>query len=253
MFDNSSLISIITPCCNSAKYISQTIESVLVQTYQNWEMLIVDDCSTDGSDKIVKQYCNSDTRIKYYGIESPSGSPTKPRNIGIENAQGRYIAFLDSDDIWLPSKLENQMKYFDYEKVAIVFSYYEKMSENGIRKGRIIISPNLVTYKELLHGDCIGFSTAIYDTVKVGKFYFQFIGAEDYAYWLSILRSGYIARNTNTVEVLYRVRDNSISTNKLKASKWTWSIYRKFLHFNFLKSIYYFCFYLIRALRKYYK
>jgi glycosyltransferase involved in cell wall biosynthesis len=252
MFDNNSLISIITPCYNSAKYISQTIESVLAQTFQNWEMLIIDDCSIDGSDEIINQYCNNDTRIKYYRTESPSGSPTIPRNIGIKNAQGRYIAFLDSDDMWLPTKLENQIQQFDNDNIVIVFSYYEKINESGIRKNRIVTSPSSVAYKDLLKGNCIGFLTAMYDTVKVGKIYFNSIGHEDYVYWLSILRSGYIACNTNTVEALYCVRDNSISKNKLKASKWTWYIYRKFLHFNFFKSFYYYCFYFLRALRKYF-
>jgi glycosyltransferase involved in cell wall biosynthesis len=226
---------------------------VLAQTYKEFEILIIDDCSTDGSNEIIKKYCNIDIRIKYYKTEYPSDSPTTPRNIGIINAHGRYIAFLDSDDIWLPSKLENQIKLFNDEKVAIVFSYYEKIYETGERKNRIITSPNIVSFNQLLKSNYIGCLTAIYDTKKVGKCYFKLIGHEDYFYWLLMLQNGYIACNTNTVEALYRVRNNSISRNKIQSSRWTWNIYRKHLKLGLIQSIYYYFFYLLNAILKYIK
>jgi len=250
---DEQLVSIITSCFNSEKYISQAIESVLAQTYQHWEMLIVDDCSVDNSVLIINRYLEKDKRIKLFVNGKNSKSPVEPRNIGIKNARGRYIAFLDSDDIWLPTKLENQMKKFTEDNIAIVFSYYEKISEKGKRKNRIIFSPHIVIYKELLKGDCIGFSTAIYDNEKCRKKYFENIGAEDFAFWLSMLRSGFIAINTKTVEVLYRIRTGSLSSKKIKAAKWTWDIYRKVLDFSVFKSVFYFIFYMITATYKYLK
>ena len=144
------MISIITPCHNSQIFLGATIQSVLSQTYPNWELIIVDDCSTDNSVDIIQNYARKDDRIKYFRTDKSSGSPTLPRNIGIEHAKGRYIAFLDSDDAWLPDKLEKQVKLFDDERVAIVFSDYEKMSEEGERNNRVIKAPMKVSYKQLL-------------------------------------------------------------------------------------------------------
>jgi glycosyltransferase involved in cell wall biosynthesis len=249
----ADLVSIITPCFNAARYIVEGIQSVRAQTYLNWEMLIVDDCSTDNSISIISEYVKKDNRIKLYKTERQSGSPVLPRNIGIQNAQGRYIAFLDSDDVWLPKKLERQIKLFDSKDTAVVFSYYEKISEGGGRGNRIISSPDIVTYKRLLKGNCIGNLTAMYDTSKTGKIFFPSIGHEDYALWLDILRVGYIARNTKTVEALYRTRKNSVSTNKIIASRWMWNIYYQYLRFSFFKSLCYFIIYLAKATVKFLK
>jgi glycosyltransferase involved in cell wall biosynthesis len=244
------LVSIITPCYNCSAFIAQTIESVLAQTYQNWEMIIVDDCSTDDSREKICSYIKSANRIKLFKTIACSGSPVEPRNIGIQKAQGRYIAFLDSDDIWLPTKLENQIPFFKNIDIAIVFSYYEKIGHAGNRNNRIILSPGTVTYKKLLKGNCIGCLTSVFDTVKTGKLFFQKIGHEDYAFWLTILRRGYIAQNTNTIEALHRVRDSSLSSNKFIASKWTWNIYHDFLRLSWIESLYYFSFYFIKAIIK---
>ena len=219
------LVSIITPCYNAASFISQAIESVIAQTYPNWEMLIIDDCSTDNSAMIVRAYIEKDSRIRYFKTGYASGSPTKPRNLGIFEAKGKYIAFLDSDDIWFPNKLEMQLPLFR-EKIAIVYSYYEKMSEEGVCSGRIVRSADYHSYKSLLYGNEIGCLTAVIDTSKVGKCYFEEIGHEDYVYWLSILKKGYIAQNTKTVVAKYRIRKSSVSLNKLQAISWVWCIYR---------------------------
>jgi len=247
------LVSIITPCYNSSKFITQTLESVLAQTYKNWEMILIDDCSNDSTVDIINEFIQKDERIKFFSTNENSGSPVNPRNIGIEKAQGRYIAFLDSDDIWLSTKLENQVRLFTNNNVAIVFSFYEKISEDGTRKNRVVVSPNYVSYKQLLKGNCIGCLTAVYDVEKIGKKYFKYIGHEDYEYWLSMLRLGYIANNTNTVEALYRVRINSVSTDKLKSARWTWNIYNKILKLDLGQSIYYFYFYIMKSLGKYLK
>ncbi len=245
------IISIITPCFNSQSFISQSIQSVIQQTYDDWELLIIDDCSTDNSDLVINQFIKDNKSIKYFKTNKPSGSPILPRNIGIENAQGRYIAFLDSDDVWLPNKLERQLKLFEqYEDMAICFSNYEKMTEQGERNNRIIKAPSVTTYKQLLLGNVIGCLTAVYDTEKVGKVFFQNHSHEDYILWLDILKRGYIARNTNTVEALYRVRENSVSSNKLKTLSWQWDIYRNVEKIGLLRSSYYFLNYAYRAFKK---
>ena len=250
MVNRQSLISIITPNYNCASFIGQTIESVLSQTYKNWEMLIIDDCSTDNSIEIIEKYIKQDTRIKLFKTKFNSGSPIEPRNIGIQIAQGRFIAFLDSDDIWLSDKLEFQIPLFDDINVAIVYSNYEKMTDTGERKNRIIKAPKRLCYKQLLKSNYIGCLTAIYDVSKSGKVFFSKFRHEDYVLWLTILRFGYIAVNTNTLGALYRIRENSITSNKLIVLKWQWIIYRDFLKLSIVYSIYYFCFYAVNAFLK---
>ncbi|WP_195500772.1 glycosyltransferase family 2 protein [Bacteroides clarus] len=246
----TTLVSVIVPCYNAVPYIIEAIESVISQSYTDWEMLIIDDCSSDNSASIIQNYCAIDNRIKYYKTKESSGSPTLPRNIGIENAMGRYIAFLDSDDVWLPNKLEEQLKLFDKSKAAIAYSNYEKITESGEREQRIIKAPAEVSYKQLLLGNVIGCLTAIYDTDKTGKVYFSEHAHEDYIMWLSILKRGYIAKNTNTVTALYRVRNRSVSSNKLKAIFWQWSIYVNVEKTGYLKAVYYFVNYAYRAFLK---
>jgi glycosyltransferase involved in cell wall biosynthesis len=249
----NNLVSIITPNYNCGKFIAETIESVLSQTYQQWEMLIIDDCSTDKSLEIISSYLEKDNRIQLLSTDFCSGSPAKPRNIGIQKARGQYIAFLDSDDIWLPEKLKSQLRQFNDEKTAIVYSNFEKITENGVRNNRIITSPLYVTYKELLKSNCIQNVTAIYDVTKIGKIYFQQIHHEDYVLWLAILKKGYIARNAGIVGALYRVRNNSVSANKFTVLKWQWDIYHTVLKLPFHHTLYYFFFYLIKGTIKYFK
>jgi glycosyltransferase involved in cell wall biosynthesis len=247
------LVSIIVPCYNSAEYIAQTIESVLAQTYQDWEMIVIDDCSVDDSVKIVSSYQKKDDRINLYRTKACSGSPMEPRNMGIAKASGQYIAFLDSDDVWLPNKMENQIKLFNEKNIGLVYSNYEKISETGIRNLRIIKAPSTVTYRELLKSNCIGCLTAVYDSSRIGKVYFENFHHEDYVLWLTILRTGCIAKNTNTVEALYRVKNKSMSANKFIVLGWQWNIYRNFLKLSLFQSIFYFCFYVIKAISKYLK
>ena len=248
------LVSIITPCYNAAKYIGDTIESVLKQLYNKWEMIIVDDCSNDNTLEIVNKYQEKDTRIKVYKTNTPSGSPVLPRNIGLSKAQGNYIAFLDADDLWFPEKLQQQISLFNNNKVAIVFSDYEKMDNNGRLNNRIIHAPKSVDYKTLLKGDVIGTLTAIVDKDKIGSsIQFKNIGAEDYLFFLEILKKGYIAVNTETILARYRQSRKSLSSNKLLSASWNWNIYRNELRFSIVKSIYYFLHYSIKALIKYLK
>lgn len=248
-----NLISIITPCYNAGKYLSEAIESVISQTYTNWELLIVDDCSTDNSADIIKEYALKDSRIRYFKTDKPSGSPTMPRNIGIQNTKGRYISFLDADDVILPSKLETQVNCFVDEKTAIVFSNYEKMEHNGRRSGRIIKAPKVISYYKLLESGYVGVGTIMYDTQKTGFMQFQNVGQEDYVFALSILKKGYVAVNTNTIEALYRLVENSRSSNKIKVAKGQWNVLRNIEKLPFPTAFYYFCHYAIKGFLKYLK
>lgn len=246
----NKLVSIITPCYNSESFIVETIKSVISQTYTEWEMLIVDDCSTDNSAEIIKEYSAKDSRIKYLRTDRPSGSPVLPRNKAIEAAKGEFIAFLDSDDIWLPNKIKEQIDLFKSKDVAVVYSNYEKISEKGIKNHRYVIAPTEIDYKNLLKSNVIGNLTGVYDVSKVGKVYCQNIKHEDYVLWLSILKKGYIAKNTNTINALYRVRNNSVSSNKLKILSWQWNILRNVEKQNFLKALYYYSIYAVKAFNK---
>lgn len=244
------LVSVVMPVYNSGRFIDDAIRSVLAQTYQNWELLVVDDSSTDDSVPIVERFAQQDSRIRLYHNANRKGMPSAPRNEGVQLAKGRYIAFLDSDDCWLPTKLEEQVRLFEDEKTAIVYSNYEKMDEDGKRAKRIVKAPQTAGYKTLLKGNIIGNLTGIYDTKKVGKVPFQHIHHEDYAMWLSILKQGFIARNTQTVTAIYRVRKQSVSSKKLSVLTWQWYIYREVEHLGFFSSIYYYMNYAIRGFAK---
>ena len=244
------LVSVIMPVHNAEKYLDESIGSVLRQTYPHWELLIVDDCSTDKSPAIIAGYAVQDSRIRYYKTSSPSGSPCLPRNRGIKAAKGRFIAFLDSDDCWLPTKLEEQLPLFEKPDVGIVYSDYEKMSENGERNQRVVKAPSCANYRQLLLGNVIGCLTAVYDTAKVGKVYFENHSHEDYILWLSILKKGYVAQNSGKVSACYRVREHSVSSNKLKALSWQWDIYRNVEKIGLLKAVYCFTHYAYKAFRK---
>ncbi|MDN3671922.1 glycosyltransferase family 2 protein [Flavobacterium branchiarum] len=249
----SHKVSIITPLYNSESFIAETIQSVIAQTYNNWEMLIVDDCSTDNSKSIIEDFSKHDDRIKYFKTNSPSGSPTIPRNIGIEMASGRFIAFLDSDDLWNSDKLQLQIPLFNDEKVGIVFSDYEKINEEGQSDKRFIIAPNEVSYKDLLKGNVIACLTVIFDSEKLSKLYFTKQGHEDYVFWLSILKKGYIAKNVGHVLAKYRVRKSSVSSNKFKVIKWYYEIYRKNEKLSIPQTLYYLMIALSKSFFKYVK
>ena len=252
MQKNNPLISIIMPCHNGEKYISDAIKSVIAQTYQDWELLVIDDNSIDNSVNLIKSFIENDSRIKLLHNEKPTGFPATPRNLGIKQALGRYIAFLDCDDVWLPTKLEKQIKLFD-ESSSVIYSYYKKMDESGSINESIVKSPSEVAFKGLLNGNCIGNLTGIYDVEKVGKIYQKEKGHEDYIMWLEILQNGYMAKNTETVEAIYRESKKSTSGNKLKAFSWTWNIYRKELRLSFFESVYHFCIYAFKGVIKFIK
>ena len=249
---NNELVSIIMPVHNEERFLRSSLSSVLYQSYKNWELLVIDDCSTDSSSDIIKEFADQDPRIRVFRNNDPTKKiPAKPRNIGISNAKGRYIAFLDSDDQWLPSKLTHQLQVFENKKDAvIVFSNYKRMDVNGHVGRHVVKAPETTTYQQLLKSNVMGCLTVMYDTQKVGKQFCPLCGYDDYALWLSILRNGNKGYNSNTVEAIYRVKRRSVSSNILTDMGWQWHIYRHNEKLGFFPSAYYFVNYVIRAIKK---
>lgn len=243
------LVSIITPMYNAEKFIAKTIESVQAQTYQNWEMLIVDDVSTDQSAQIVQRYATEDSRIRYLRHEKNTGV-TRARNMALKAAQGRYVAFLDSDDLWKTEKLEKQLTLMQRKNIAFCYCACEVIDENGDKTGQVRYIPETLNYQKLLKGNAIACLTVILDKEIVGNIKMPEIPHEDYAAWLDILKKGITAYGINEVLAEYRVNRHSLSGNKLRAAKWTWDIYRKQQKLGVMKSCYCFVCYIIAAVLK---
>jgi glycosyltransferase involved in cell wall biosynthesis len=250
IFVNKKLVSIITPMYNAQDVIEDNIKSVLDQTYSNWEQIIIDDGSTDQSQKIVKKYDSVDN-IRYFKTETNKGV-SNARNLGLEKASGKYIAFLDSDDIWKSQKLEKQLQFMDREKSFFSFTAYEIVDQNyNIIKNKINV-PKQVSYHKLLKGNVIACSTVMIDRSEISNIRMPDQKHEDFITWLSILKKDNIASGLNEVLTSYRKMENSITSNKLNSAKWTWNIYRNIENLNLLKSIYFFINYLIHGIRKHY-
>ena len=236
---NSNLISIITPLYNSERYIEETIKSLLSQTYKNWQMIIVDDCSDDNGIEIVKRYQEKDNRIKLIKLEKNGGGAVA-RNRAIEEAEGKYIAFLDSDDLWHPEKLEKQIKFMEENNYNFTFTKYQQMAENGEKLEKYIEVPQKLNYKQALLKNPIGCLTVIYNAEKLGKIYMPLIRKrQDYALWLKILKQEVIAYGLNENLAYYRLRSNSVSSNKIDLIKYQWKLYREREKLNILESLFY--------------
>jgi teichuronic acid biosynthesis glycosyltransferase TuaG len=244
-------VSIITPAWNSARFIGQAIGSVVAQTFRDWEMTIVDDCSVDDTCGIVEGFMKTDPRIRLIRLGKRSG-PAVARNTAIEAASGRYIAFLDSDDMWLPEKLERQLRFMEERGCIFSYSSYKKMNEGGNITSGPLKFPAETSYELLLRSNCIGCLTAVYDAGKIGKVYMPLIEKrQDYGLWLRILAMGHTARLLDECLAVYRVRPGSISNNKLKAAYYQWMIYRKLEGLSLLKSVRCFLSYAYHGYKKY--
>ncbi|UFH59369.1 glycosyltransferase family 2 protein [Sulfurovum mangrovi] len=245
------LVSIITPSYNSEKFIAQTIEAVLDQTYNNWEMIIVDDQSTDNSVKLIDAYAQKDTRIKCIVLEENSG-PAVARNRAIEEAQGRYIAFLDADDLWMPQKLEKQIAFMQKENIALSYTGYYRFEQSKDQIKDEITVPLKVDYHELLKQNIIGCLTAVYDTGILGKVTMPLIRKrQDFGLWLKILKEVPYAYALQEPLAYYRIHTDSISSNKIITSKYNWKLYREVEKLPWYKAVYYFAWYTYRSLLKY--
>ncbi len=247
------LVTVVTPCYNAAASIGRTIDSVLAQSYPNWEMIIVDDCSTDRSLDIVKDYSCKDPRIKYFKTDSASGSPSVPRNIGIENSNGKIIAFLDADDIWLPDKLKEQVQFLHDNNCQFVYSNYEKIDAAGKRSHRQVIMPLRSNYWDVLETCTIPCLTALLTKDIIGNTRFKSIPKEDFAFWLEILKKNVDAYNTGKVHALYREQQTSRSSDKFAMIRNQWYVLRKVEGVKTVVATYFMIKYLLYGFLKYIK
>ncbi|BBM52078.1 family 2 glycosyl transferase [Leptotrichia trevisanii] len=242
-------VSIIVPMYNAGKFIGKAIETVLSQTYENWEMLIMNDVSTDNSLAVVNEFAKKDDRIKVVNTEKNMGV-VKGRNHLIDLARGKYIAFLDADDYWHSEKLEKQIQFMKEKNASISCTEYTRVRENGEKINEVVIKSK-ISYTDMLKNNYLGCLTVMYDVEKVGKRYFKELEKnEDYVLWLEIVKDVKIIYGLKENLAYYRVLDNSRSSNKVKTAKVRWEIYRKVEKLSLLKSIYYFLHYAVRAVLK---
>jgi teichuronic acid biosynthesis glycosyltransferase TuaG len=247
--NKSPLISIIIPVYNATRFLDETVKTIQNQTYTNWEAIFIDDCSTDNSEEIIKRYQLTDPRIKLYKNETNSYAAIT-RNKGIDESIGRYIAFLDADDLWVPCKLEKQITFMLHRDCAFSFTGYEFADKNGIPNGKKVNVPTRICYNQALKNTIIWTSTVMFDMSKLTKeqIYMPNVRrGQDTATWWKVLRIIDFAYGLNELLSYYRRTSDSLSSNKFTAVKRTWYLYRNVESLNALASAYYFIFYVYRA------
>lgn len=233
------LVSVITPCYNGSKFIRETIDSVIAQTYPNWEMIIVDDGSKDNSADIVREYMQKEPRIKL--IQQPNGGSASARNNGIRNAVGQYIALLDADDLWLPQFLEKQIALIKEKDAICVCSSYSRIDEESKESLRPTIAKPVITRRDMLVMDYVGCLTGLYDISRHGKVYLHEelkSLRDDYAFWYEISCFEGVIYGNQEILAKYRVLSNSVTGKKFKLIKVQYRFYRNFLNLNPVKSFF---------------
>jgi teichuronic acid biosynthesis glycosyltransferase TuaG len=238
------------PNYNGERFIERAINSVIDQSYFNWELIIVDDNSKDKSIEIINIFLDNDKRIHLYKLDTNNGS-SYARNFAIKKANGRYIAFLDCDDIWFPLKLHTQLALLKNKDCALTYSSYNLINDIDTNIGQVIIEKKNISYNDMLLKNHIGCLTAIYDTEKVGKMYMDenLKSHEDWLLWLNILEN-HSAFGIDEVLASYRIVNNSLSSRKLNQVKNHWFFLRKKLKISFYKSLFYFITYSVNGLKK---
>lgn len=251
--NRDGLVSIIVPVYNVEKYIVETMSCVRSQTYQEWELLLVEDGSSDGTVEVIANYVEQtkDARIKLLKQPTNMGA-ARARNRGLTEAQGRYIAYLDADDLWVPEKLERELSFMQAKQAAFAFTGYEFADENGEGSGKVVRVPETLSYREALKNTTIFTTTVMFDTAKIPKDMLEMpiIKSEDTALWWKVLRNGYTAYGLDENLVKYRRAGKSLSSNKLEALRRIWNLYRRAEHLSVPSSIYHFCFWAVRAVRR---
>ena len=244
----SERISIVMPVFNAAAWLKQTVASVQEQTHEDWELIAVDDCSSDGSFSMLQEMAEKDGRIRPVRLAENIGA-ARTRNEGIRLAQGRYLAFLDSDDLWKKTKLEKELAFLKERQAAFAFTAYEFGDENGIGNGKIVRVPQTLSYKEALSRTIIFTTTVMFDLEKIDRslIFMPDVKSEDTATWWRILRAGYTAYGLNENLAVYRRPKNSLSSNKLEAVRRIWNLYRKQEGLSAPVSAYYLFFWALRA------
>ena len=229
------LVSIITPSWNVERLIGETIASVQAQTFSDWELLIADDCSTDNTAAVIQSFAAKDPRVKL--IRQPrNGGPALARQAAIEQAQGRFVAFLDSDDLWLPAKLERQIAFAREHRAALSYTGFRRINEDGSITGRLFTVPPSLTYGQLLKNTSIATLTAMIDRDISGPIAMKNEGYDDFCLWLDVLRPDHVAWGLNEDLARYRVRGVSVSSRPLRSAGWVWHIYRNVERLSLVKS-----------------
>ena len=234
------LVSIIMPTYNCGAYIEDSIRSVIAQTVTDWELQIVDDCSTDNTREVVERLAAQEKRIHYTRLAQNCG-PAAARNQALRRAAGRYVAFLDSDDLWAPDKLERQIAFMERTGATFSATAYDQMDEGGSALPTICLPPHRTYYRKmLLLSNPIGNSTVMFYQRALGRFEVPPIRKRnDFALWLKILRTTPYCMGMDDILTHYRVRTNSVSSNKLAQAKYHWQLYREIEGLGILKSLFY--------------
>ncbi len=246
----NEMVSVVVPVYHAEKYIEETMDCVRAQTYLNWEMLLVVDGPEDPTVEVIQKYLEKtgENRIRLF-IQDKNQGAALARNRGVAEAKGRYIAYLDADDLWMPDKLEKEVNFMKQKDAAFAFTGYEFADENGKGTGKVVKVPEKLTYKEALKNTTIFTTTVMFDTEKIDKAMLKMpnMRSEDTALWWRILREGYTAYGLNENLVLYRRPAVSLSSNKIVAIKRIWNLYRQAEKLSVPYSCYNFCFWAVRA------
>ena len=242
-------VSIIVPVYNAANYIEQTIQSVLAQDYENWELILVENGSAD--DSVAKIQAFDDERIRLIIMDGNAGA-ANARNEGMRQATGTYVGYVDADDLWRPDKLSRQIAFMNEKSAAFAFTGYEFGDENAHPTGKIVRVPETLSYKQALSNTTIFTSTVLFDTRRIekDKLYMPNVKSEDSALWFQILRGGVTAYGLDENLVIYRRPANSLSSNKLEAMRRIWNLYRKQEKLNIFYSMYLFVGWAFRAVKR---
>lgn len=243
-------VSIITPAYKAASYVEETIRSVLAQTHQDWELLIADDCSPDNTREVVQRWADSDSRIRLIPLER-NGGPAAARNAALKHATGRWIAFLDSDDLWLPEKLERATSVARSSGAALVFTGFRRITADSQTVGRYIGVPPTLTYRQLLGNTAIATSTVLVDRKQTGEIQMRKTFYDDFDCWLQLLKRGLRAVGIDEDLMRYRVVQQSVSRNKKRSALQVWRAYRELEGLGPVAATWYFANYGLRAWWKY--
>lgn len=233
-----SLVSIIMPCYNGQRFIGESIESVMKQSYQDWELLIIDDGSSDDSVALIETYTVKDKRIKL--IQQENAGSAAARNHGIKEAQGQYIALLDSDDLWYPEFLTSQIQFMHERKASVVCSSYERIDENSKVFMKPVQARYKITSKAMEAVDYVACLTGLYDRSKHGKIYLdESLNSllDDYLFWYQAIKFDGVAYGNQRILAQYRIAGNSMTSNKKKLIKKHYQFYRQKLHLNPVQSL----------------
>lgn len=247
-YDNE-LVSVIMPCYNPTLHLVDSVKSVLMQTYSNLELLIIDDASAKPVQEMIIEFL-TDERVRFIQ-QSENQGVAVTRNIGLNQSRGRYVAFLDCDDLWHPDKLEQQLYTMNTYQVPFVYSAYEVIRNNSDNVINIIRVPQWIDYQKLMKNTIIGCLTVLIDRKETGYFEMPILSVgEDTATWLNILKKGHVAYGIQIPLAKYRVTNISLSSNKWRMMKGTWKMYRKTQNLNIIKCFFCFSCYAFNAIKK---